>query len=177
MTAKTTFESEQAFKVECKLIDLKHEYTGFRESIRWAIATSLSESELRAKYGTIIKEYEPFLLLTEEHAKIMVQFHSNNRKHKKRNTEMGDAYGYEDELFEKFHPELVENPFDDGPDMSWLYNGLDRLAASQRNRVKKHYFDGISIVEIAAEEGVSPQAVQQSIARSLATLKKILADR
>ena len=35
----------------------------------------------------------------------------------------------------------------------------------------------MSYVEIAADEGVSPQAVQQSIARSLIFLKKILAGR
>jgi len=38
----------------------------------------------------------------------------------------------------------------------------------------RHFFDGESFVDIAAAEGVSPQAVQQSISRSLATLKKLL---
>ena len=96
MTTKNRFELEQAFKAECKVIDLKHEYTGYRENIRWAIATALTETVLRLKYGEIVSQYEPFLLLTEEHAKIFVQFHSNERKHQKRNAEHGDAFGYED---------------------------------------------------------------------------------
>lgn len=176
MTTKFTFELDQAFKAECKVIDLKREYAKYREEVRWGIATYLTEKELREKYSTIIKEYEPFVILTEEHARIMVQFHSNERKHKKRNTELGDAFGYEDGEFEKYHPEAVENPFDDGPDMSWLYKGIDKLAPSQRERIKKHFFDSMTCVEIAAEEGVSSQAVQQSIARSINFLKKLLAD-
>ena len=41
----------------------------------------------------------------------------------------------------------------------------------------RNYIQDMSYVEIAADEGVSPQAVQQSIARSLIFLKKILAGR
>ena len=35
------------------------------EDIRWAIATDISEEELREKYGAIIEKNEPFLLLTK----------------------------------------------------------------------------------------------------------------
>lgn len=174
MTANVTFEYEQAFKAECKVIDLKQEYTHYCEDVRWAIATDLSEIELRAKYGSLIKQYEPFMLLTKEHARIMVEFHSNERKHKKRSAELGDAFGYEDDLFEKFHPELIEDPFAEKFDPKTIYRALEHLGASQRDRVVKHYLDGISIADIAAAEGVSSQAVQQSIARSLKTLKKFL---
>ena len=44
MTTKIRIELEQAFKAECKVIDLKHEYTGYRENIRCAIATALTEN-------------------------------------------------------------------------------------------------------------------------------------
>ena len=181
MTTKNRFELEKDFKAECKVIDLKHEYTGYRENIRWAIATALTETVLRSKYGEIVSQYEPFMLLTEEHAKIFVQFHSNERKHKMRNAEHGDAFGYEDGEMEKYHPELIENPFDrlfdDQCDSDDLYKALDKLKPPRRERVIKHYIHGISIVEIAEQEGVSPQAVQQSIARSLNLLKNFLKKR
>ena len=181
MTAKNRFELEQEFKAECKVIDLKHEYTGYRENIRWAIATALTETALRTKYSEIVSQYEPFLLLTEEHAKIFVQFHSNERKHQMRNAERGDAFGYEDGEMEKYHPELIENPFDrlfdEQFDSAELYKALDKLEPTRRQRVIMHYIDGISIVDIAEQEGVSPQAVQQSISRSLNFLRNILKDR
>ncbi len=175
MTTNKKYELElAAFKAECRVIDLKHEYTGYKEDVRWAIATALSEVTLRAKYGKIVAQYEPFLLLTEEHAKIIIQFHSNERKHKKRNAELGDAFCYEDSLFEKFHPELVENPFDNSSDMTWLYEAIDKLEPIKRERIKKHYIEGISVAEIAAAEGVSFQSVYKSIARALKNLEKIL---
>ena len=85
---------EKVFKEECKVIDLKQEYMNYIEDIRWAIATDISEEELREKYEAIIEKYEaiiekyePFLLLTKEQYLVMINFHSNNRKHKKRNAE------------------------------------------------------------------------------------------
>ena len=176
MTTKIRLELEQAFKAECKVIDLKHEYTGYRENIRWAIATALTEAVLRSKYGEIVSQYEPFMLLTEEHAKIFVQFHSNERKHQKRNAEHGDAFGYEDGEMEKYHPELIENPFDDSSDMTWLYEAIDKLEPLKRERIKKHYIEGISVAEIADAEGVSFQSVYKSITRALKILEKNLAN-
>lgn len=180
MTTKNRFELEQAFKSECKVIDLKHEYTGYRENIRWAIATALTEAALRLKYGEIISQYEPFLLLAKEHAQVFVQFHSNERKHQKRNAEHGDAFGYEDGEMEKYHPELIDNSFERIFDKQFtsaeLYKALEKLEPTRRERVIKHYMYGISIVEIAEKEGVSPQAVQQSISRALIFLKKFLKD-
>lgn len=177
MSYNYSFELEQAFKNECRVIDLKQEYMYYREETRWAIATDLSGGELRRKYDIIIKQYEPFVLLSMEHAIAMVKFHSNERKHSKRNAELGDAFGYDDGDIEKYHPELIDDPFNQGADMDYLYDALEHLHQSQRNRIVKHYIQGMSFVEIAAEENVTAQAVQQSIARSLATLKKILTDR
>ena len=50
MTNNISLELKQAFKAECKVIDLKQEYSGYCEDIRWAIATDLAEDALRAKY-------------------------------------------------------------------------------------------------------------------------------
>lgn len=173
MTNNISLELKQAFKAECKVIDLKQEYSGYCEDIRWAIATDLAEDALRAKYRIIIEQYEPFMILTMEHAKVFVRFHSNERKHKKRNAERGDAFGYEDGEMEKYHPEMVNNPFDE-PDMTWLHAGVDKLGPIKRERITKHYLEGISVAEIAAADGVSLQSVYKSIERGLKDLKKIL---
>ena len=174
MTNNISFELEQAFKAECKVIDLKQEYSGYRDDIRWAIATDLAEETLREKYFIIIKQYEPFMVLTMEHARVFVQYHSNERKHKKRNINLGDAFGYEDGELEKYHPELIENPFNSGTDIPGLDEALELLEESQRERIKKYYYKGMNYAEIAAEEGVTSQAVQQSMKRILALLEKNL---
>lgn len=48
------------------------------------------------------------------------------------------------------------------------------LEESQQERIKKYYYKGMNYAEIAAEEGVSSQAVQQSIKRILVLLEKNL---
>ena len=93
-----------------------------------------------------------------------------------RNAEHGDAFGYEDGEMEKYHPELIENPFDDSSDMTWLYEAIDKLEPLKRERIKKHYIEGISVAEIADAEGVSFQSVYKSITRALKILEKNLAN-
>ena len=51
---------------------------------------------------------------------------------------------------------------------------MTRLQDVQKERVIKYFFDGKSTREIAQEEGVSHQAVSQSIAVALKKLKNIL---
>ena len=177
MATNFTDNLEKAFKEECKVIDLKQEYMHYTEDIRWAIATDISEEELRKKYDAIIKQYEPFLLLTKEQYLVMLNFHSNNRKHKKRNAELGDAFNYEDGRLEMHHSELLNKQLSgEKYDTLHLNKALKKLTKSQRERLIKHFAEDMTCVEIAKKEGVSPQAVQQSIARAIATLKKILLD-
>ena len=108
-----------------------------------------------------------------EHARVFVKYHSNERKHKKRIAEHGDAFGYEDGEMEMYHPEMVSNPFDE-PDMTWLYEGLDLLDPMKSDRIRKHYLEGISVAEIAAADGVTVQSVYKSIERGLKDLQKNL---
>ena len=177
MTASVSIEVETTFKKECRIINLKREYPHYSGTIQWAIATDLSENELRIRFKQQIAEYEPFIILTMEQALAIVKFHSNERKHAIRNASLGDAFAYEDGESEKYHAEIISDPFDDGPDMTYLYDAIENLAPTQRERIRKHFMMGYSFVEIAADEGVSVQAVQQSVTRSLSTLKKILSAR
>ena len=114
------------------------------------------------------------MVLSMEHAKVFVQYHSNERKHKKRNVTLCDAFGYEEGEFEKRHPELVENPFNSDTGIQGLDEAMQMLEESQQERIKKYYYKGMNYAEIAAEEGVSSQAVQQSIKRILVLLEKNL---
>lgn len=104
----------------------------------------------------------------------IVQYHSNNRKFALRAAKKSDAYGYEDDIFERFHPELVINPFEDDPHWDRLYDTIDTLEHTQKSRITKHLFQGYSFREIADKDGVSVQAVHQSISRAIATLRKLL---
>ena len=173
MTNNYTDALEKAFKEECKVIDLQKEYMHYKENIRWAIAMDISEEEIRQKYSAVLKQYEPFILLTKAQYMVMRDFHSNNRKHNKRNAKLGDVFNYEDGRLEKYHPEMLNQIFnDDFQNLLWLEETVSKLTESHRERLEKHFAEEMTYVEIAEEEGVSPQAVQQSIARAITALKK-----
>lgn len=162
------------FKSEYRVFNLRMEYPYYKGEEVWAVASLLPEKELREKYSEELAEYEPYLYLSAEMALPIVRFHSNNRKFALRNAKCGDLYPYEDGEFEKYHPEMIVDPFEDELKRSALHELIDSLPPVQKERIMKHFFDGESFVDIAAVEGVSPQAVQQSISRSLVTLKKLL---
>ena len=52
------------FKLDCKIINLKYEYTGYKDDVQWAIVTELSEEEILQKYPEEIKPYIPFIRLS-----------------------------------------------------------------------------------------------------------------
>lgn len=162
------------FKGDYRVFNLRMEYPYYKGEEVWAVASLLPEIELREKYAEELAEYEPYLYLSAEMALPIVRFNSNNRKFALRNAKYGDLYPYEDGEFEKYHPEMIVDPFEDELKRSALHELIDSLPPAQKERIMRHFFDGESFVDIAAAEGVSPQAVQQSISRSLATLKKLL---
>lgn len=174
MTIKVKSELECSFKKECRIINLRKEYPNYLGIAKWAIASSLPEVELRAKYAALVKPYEPFVYLTADQYLPIVHFHNADRNYLRQYVAHMDAYGYQDDLFERFHPELIVNVLEGKPNWTRLYIAIEQLNPAQRVRIKKRYFDSLSYEEIALQENVSPQAVQQSVARALATMKKYL---
>lgn len=60
----TVSEQEELFTQDCKLINLRYEYSGFTGTEKWAIVTELSEEALWDKYPDIISRYMPFTLMS-----------------------------------------------------------------------------------------------------------------
>ena len=65
MTKLTLTEQEELFAKDCKLINLRYEYTNYTGKEKWAVVTELTEKKLRKKYPDIIKRYTPFVLLSK----------------------------------------------------------------------------------------------------------------
>lgn len=103
---------------------------------------------------------------------------NNENKHYMRGVRSIEPFDYDDELLTAHHPELVVDNFEEtflrNETCQKVRSALATLQEVQKERVIKYFFDGKSTHEIALEEGVSHQAVSQSIAVALKKLKNIL---
>ena len=112
MTKLTLEQQELLFANDCKLINLRYEYHGYTGTEKWAIVTELAEEELWVKYPDVIRRYTPFILLSMAQGEVIDESYRNNDKYEKRAKRTIDVYGYEDDISEQFHRELI-TPFVD----------------------------------------------------------------
>ena len=79
-TILTLTEQEELFVKDCKLINLRYEYTNYTGKEKWAVVTELTEKELRKKYPDIIKRYTPFVLLSMAQGEVINEADRNDDK-------------------------------------------------------------------------------------------------
>lgn len=182
----TLNRKNEEFKNECKLINLKYEYgkeyTGKEE---WAVITELSEKELFEKYPEQLREYLPFILLSIEQGKAITEFNQNEDKFHKRSKNNGDAYGYDDDLTERFHPEAIEPDFIEKQEldeyefnhyqkkMKLIEMAVASLTEKQHKYLVARFVDGKSAREIAKEEGVSHQVIDRHLIAAIKKFEKV----
>ena len=96
------------------------------------------------------------------------QQENNDQKETRRHFSL-DGMGYEGELFAS--AEDTERAVEHREDMARLYSAMEALSPSQRELVKKVYFEERKIMDIAAEEGVSEAAIRNRLKKIYSRLK------
>lgn len=189
MTKLTLTEQEELFAKDCKLINLRYEYTNYTGKEKWAVVTELTEKELRKKYPDIIKRYTPFVLLSMAQGEVINEADRNDDKYDKRAKRTLDVYGYEDDISEQFHRELITpfaDPFEQAEEerleiereqlrrmeIAKVRKVLAMMKPIQKERLCKVVLLGLSSRKIAQEEGVNYSAVDKSIAAAIKNFKK-----
>lgn len=185
----TLAEQEELFTSECKLINLRYEYSGYVGEELWAIITELSEEELFIKYPDIAKRYIPFVLMSVAQGEVIYEAKRNDDKYDKRNKRTLDAYGYDDDISEQFHKELIvpyidpieaeENARLDEEkkkqrtlEIVKVRKVLSMLQPIQKQRLLKYVIEGKSAREIAKEEETYHSSVTKSINAAIKNFKK-----
>lgn len=178
----TATQQKELFAKECKLINLKYEYTGYIGQEKWAIVSELSEQELFEKYPDEVKKYIPFVLLSVEQGKAIQAYNRNEDKYRKRQNNNSDAFGYDDGTTENMHSEVSVPDFIEQQEMDDYYDrraeekmrlfvtAMASLTEKQHKYLVMRYVDGISARDIAKAEGVAHQVVDRHI---LAAKKKV----
>ena len=99
------------------------------------------------------------------------QQYNNDHKETRRHVSL-DGMDYEGELFAS--AEDTERAVEHREDMARLYSAMEALSPSQRELVKKVYFEERKITDIAAEENVSHVAIIRRLNRIYEKLRKNL---
>ena len=189
MTKLTLTEQEELFAKDCKLINLRYEYTNYTGKEKRAGVTELTEKKLRKKYPDIIKRYTPFVLLSMAQGEVINESDRNDDKYEKRAKRTLDVYGYEDDISEQFHRELITpfaDPFEQAEEeqleiekeqlrrmeIAKVRKVLEMMKPIQKERLCKVVLMGLSSRKIAQEEGVNYSAVDKSIAAAIKNFKK-----
>lgn len=168
----------EQFKQECKIINLKYEYPGYKGNVQWAIITDLSENELLLRYPNEIESFRPFICIPLSQGEVFDEFNRNEDKFQKRNKNNGHIFDLADGEFEIHHKELAVNDLEDRIVLNFerleLKSAINKLKPTQKQRLFKYYFMGKTIRQIAKEEGVNISAVNKSILSALENLRKFL---
>ncbi|MCH5296719.1 MAG: sigma-70 family RNA polymerase sigma factor [Ruminococcus sp.] len=166
----------EEFKKECKTINLLEEYSNFIGVEQWIIITDLSVDELNIKYESIIAEYSPYIKLSVAQGEPIIGYNRIEDKHRKRKKLYEDSlpdFNEDDEVYNQLSQD--EDFVSDLMLREYIKEILMLIPTErQRDRIIKHYLYGKTATEIAAEENLTPQAVNQSIRAGINNLKKLL---
>ena len=174
----TVQELKEQFMQECTILDTKKEYPSYTGTEKHFIITTLSETELKSKYASLIEPFKPYLVLNKSFIDVRVDFKRNEDKHKKRAERTEDIYGYVDGETEIFHKELVvEEQFENfitSIQIDSIYKAAEMLPQIQKERFFMYYIYGISKRKIAEMHHVSHTAVNSSLAAAIKTIRRLL---
>lgn len=173
------FDSVEEFKKFCKVLYLEREYPNHLGNADWLIISDLSEEEILERFSEIISKYIPYILLSQEQGKPILESIRNNHKHEMRSKRSTEPFNYDDELLPLFHSELLSfvDPLEEKDRLIERVkdeNKLDELIEKvrktlslmkpiQRDRLIKNVVRGLSSRKIAKEEGVNYSTVDKSI--------------
>lgn len=127
----------------------------------------------------------PFVHLSVEQGKVIKEFNQNEDKFRKRQNNNEDAFGYDDDVTERFHSEVVMPDFVEQQEMDeyhqvreeqkmqLLMQAISTLTEKQYKYLVMRYVTGKSTKEIAAEEGVTHQAIEKHINSAKKKFEKV----
>ena len=142
---------KEAFKRDCRIVNMKMEYPGYTGEIMWMVVSDLTEEEIISRYPVEIKPFLPFIYMTREMFEPVVDWDRNNRKFSYRAHNLEDIFGYTDDMVEHFHPELIVNP--DLTELRlYVKQALLKLTEVQRRRIVKYIYEEMTIEEL--QEGI-----------------------
>lgn len=155
------------------IIDLAIEYPNLTGDEKYGVISDLSSEELKSEFGKDLAEYEPYLILSTGFQEARQNYIPNERNTERRFTRFMDAFPYEEEVIEKYHPELInEDIIEKIIYKLELEETLCFITETEKKRLIKYYCFKYTYQEIADDEGITAQAIQQSIKKTIKRINK-----
>lgn len=155
------------------IIDLAIEYPNLTGDEKYGVISDLSSEELKSEFGKDLAEYEPYLILNTGFQEARQNYIRNERNTERRFTRFMDAFPYEEEVIEKYHPELInEDIIEKIIYKLELEETLCFITETEKKRLIKYYCFKYTYQEIADDEGITAQAIQQSIKKTIKRINK-----
>lgn len=170
-----SLENYQLFKGECSFFRLEEEYPGWTGEEKYGIITTVCEDTLLAKYPVIMEALSPYIILGKEYAEVRNQSINHERRHKRNQANYESLFAFDAET-EYYHDELT------CPDVAETFinnqmvkDALSCLTETQRSRIEKCFFYGMSCQQISESEGgKNPKSIWESIQTALLKMKNFL---
>lgn len=168
---------ENVFESEFVVIDLNKEYTDYTGKTQWAVCSRLSEIELRERYSEMLEPYTPFIYLTHEQGWIIIEDQLRADRELKDQKKYGCLFGY-DSIEEAYHSDFAVPDYPTScenkqyeeyrrEERHRLFNAaLESLSPRQRSCLDRKYIRELTEVDIAEEDGVTKQAVNNQITKA-----------
>lgn len=167
------------------VINLITEYGCPLNGCKYAVASHLSETELKKDYSDELADYEPYIYMTEEMLQPINESRRNDEKWKKRYLLNENPAGYVDGVtngkkgderaYAKDPVNILiedEEKRDEEVLLSDLRKAFENLSDVQKSRVIRKYKELKTYRQIASEDGVIHTSVESSIKGALRKLRE-----
>ena len=177
-------------KMEYQVVNLEKEYGEGLDGCRYAVASYHDKKTLEEMYSEELRGFSPYIYLTVSEFQAINEYQKNETKYLNRYSRKHDAFEYSEEMTPKFHnsldidSEILQDPLniiiEAQDENEWevmlkrIPKALEALNEPYKSRIYKYFYKKETILEIAKEEGISKQAVWNSLLYAEKKMKKII---
>lgn len=159
------------FKTVCNYDLCKKFYPGWVGEGKYIIVTNQSEDELNVTFPEIMAALSPYVIIGKYFNKMNDCMRYGDKKEQEKTEYSIDAV----EDFESLSECFLSNDFSEELFLSdQIKNALNLITPTQKSRIMRKYYEGMTFQEIAAEDNVDFKTVWESIKSGLKVMKKYL---
>ena len=176
--------------MEYQAVNLISEYGNKLNGCKYALTSNHGHKRMEELYAEDIAKFRPYIYLTPEEYAPIRTYKNNDSKFHMRDVNFHEGFDYQEEISESGH-ECISLLADPEPDVltriveaeeaavlekyrAALPKALELLTEIQRNRLFKHFYEGMTFREIAEAEGVKEAPVDRSIQAAKKKIKEYL---